>query len=66
MWLGDVTYMDSRDPQHVTNPEKYYKNRLKDTSEANGYKSLKEKVAIIGTWDDNDYGKNNGGRHFRP
>lgn len=65
IWLGDVTYMSSRDPERAKNPAAYYKNRLQETKDAAGYRKLEEKVPIIGVWDDNDYGKNNGGRHFR-
>ena len=31
---------------------------------APGYQLLEETVPIIGIWDDNDYGLNNGGRRF--
>lgn len=51
MWGGDNIYADTSDPKILL--EKYVlQNSNPD------YQSLKEKTAIIGTWDDHDYGQN--------
>ena len=62
IWLGDVSYMYSNDIARAKDPIGYYKRRLNDTKLASGYSRIKR---IIGTWDDNDYGKNDGGRRFK-
>ena len=57
-------YVDRRDELHLKDSAKYYKKRLDDTKAAFGYKKLADTTRVVGTWDDNDYGKNNAGRHF--
>ncbi len=57
IWLGDNIYGDS--PDEAVLREKYaVQNNIE------GYKELKEVCPIIGTWDDHDYGKNDGTKHF--
>ena len=57
VWGGDVIYADTDD---MIKLKKAYKTQ----SEVAGYKNLKEKIPVIGTWDDHDYGKNDGGVEF--
>ena len=64
IWLGDVTYMDSRDPERSKDPKGYYERRLNDTKNSHWYEKLESSTKIIGVWDDNDYGKNDGGRRY--
>ena len=61
IWLGDVAYIDLK--QKVM-PLNYVNMRFKMTSEAPGYSQLLESSAVIGVWDDHDYGMDNSGRHF--
>lgn len=57
LWLGDAIYGDSEDPAVLK--EKY------DAVNANkGYQKVKDMSSVIGTWDDHDYGKNDGTKHF--
>ncbi|WP_045686927.1 alkaline phosphatase D family protein [Hymenobacter sp. AT01-02] len=58
IWLGDNIYGDSDDPAVL---------RAKYTAEFNqpGYRQLREQgTTIIGTWDDHDYGRNDGDKHY--
>ncbi len=57
IWMGDNVYGDSKDPQILRS--KY------DLQKAiPGYAALAKTCQIIGTWDDHDFGKNNGGREY--
>ena len=63
MWLGDVAYVDN--PNNFgPMPTDYIRERLDMTKNAEGYSSLLQKSAIIGVWDDHDFGTNDGGRRF--
>ncbi|UPL47995.1 alkaline phosphatase D family protein [Hymenobacter sublimis] len=58
IWLGDNIYGDSDDPAVL---------KAKYEAEFNnpGYRSLREQgTAIIGTWDDHDYGRNDGDKNY--
>ncbi len=57
IWLGDNIYGDSDDEAVLT--QKY--NTLKSNI---GYQKLTKICPIIGTWDDHDYGDNDGNKHF--
>jgi alkaline phosphatase D len=58
IWLGDNIYGDTHDMELMA--EKY-KHQKSDS----GYQLLlKSQTEIIGTWDDHDYGVNDGGIHF--
>lgn len=57
IWTGDIIYGDSHDPMVLKN--KYDKQKNKP-----GYQKLLQKVPVIGSWDDHDYGVNNGGKYF--
>ena len=57
IWGGDIVYADTDD---MTKLKKIYdaQNAVK------GYQELKATVPVIGTWDDHDYGLNDGGIEF--
>src|SRR5690349_16464987 len=57
IWLGDNIYGDSND---TTVLRAKYNMQLNQP----GYKSLVSKTPIIGTWDDHDFGKNDGNKTF--
>lgn len=57
IWGGDIVYADTDNPQKI---QQYYD--LQDAVPA--YAELKRKVFITGTWDDHDYGINDGGVEF--
>jgi alkaline phosphatase D len=57
IWLGDNIYGDSNDTTVI---------RAKYNLQLNqpGYKSFASKTKVIGTWDDHDFGKNDGNKTF--
>jgi len=57
IWLGDNIYGDSEDKDVMRS--KYNKQKSHPL-----YQKLMSTTPIIGTWDDHDYGINDGGRHF--
>ncbi len=57
IWGGDIIYADTDDMVVL---RKTYNAQ----NEVMGYKSLKRKVPVIGSWDDHDYGLNDGGVEF--
>ncbi len=57
IWGGDIVYADTDNAQKIG---KMYEVQKKVT----GYDTLREKIQIIGTWDDHDYGLNDGGAEF--
>ncbi len=57
IWGGDNIYADTED---ITVTREMYKQQ----NEVKGYKKLKRKTQITGTWDDHDYGVNDGGKEF--
>jgi alkaline phosphatase D len=57
IWGGDIIYADTRDMGKLKS--EYDKQRNNS-----GYKKLIESTKIIGTWDDHDYGLNDGGLEF--
>jgi len=57
VWGGDVIYSDTK------NIEKLAKNYQKQWQQK-GYKAFTEKVKIIGTWDDHDFGANDAGKDY--
>ncbi|MDO6492012.1 MAG: alkaline phosphatase D family protein [Cellulophaga sp.] len=58
IWGGDIIYADTDNIEKI---------RAIYAAQDNvpGYKQLKEKVPVIGTWDDHDYGLNDGGAEFK-
>ena len=58
VWLGDIIYGDSDDPNK-------FKNDYIELNNITNYQKLKATCPIIGTWDDHDYGINNGGKEWQ-
>ena len=57
IWLGDNIYGDSDDPSDL-------KREYEKQNAHEDYQKLKATCPIIGTWDDHDYGINNGGKEW--
>ena len=57
IWGGDIIYADTRD----MHKSKFEYNKQINNS---GYKKLTESTKVMGTWDDHDYGRNDGGSEF--
>ena len=57
VYLGDNIYGDTEDPEAL----KAVYQRLEARPE---FQRLRASVPIVATWDDHDYGKNDGGREF--
>ncbi len=57
IWGGDIVYADTDDVERLRS---IY--AMQDT--VTGYAKLKNEVPIIGTWDDHDFGLNDGGSDF--
>ncbi|WP_425657838.1 alkaline phosphatase D family protein [Tenacibaculum ascidiaceicola] len=57
IWGGDNIYAD-------TNNMRKMKRMYKTQKKVKGYKELTSKIPILATWDDHDYGKNDGGIEF--
>ena len=57
IWGGDIVYADT---DKVDKIREFYQMQNKVPA----YASLKEQVFITGTWDDHDYGLNDGGKEF--
>ena len=58
IWLGDDIYGDTDDMRVM---RAKYRQQLNNR----GYRAFLQQVPIIGTWDDHDYGLNNGGSEFK-
>lgn len=57
VWGGDVIYSDTHDMAFMA---KNYATQKADTA----YQNFAKKVPVIGTWDDHDYGVNDGGIEY--
>jgi len=57
VWGGDVIYSDTHDMAFM---KQNYIQQKNDTA----YQTFLKKVPVIGTWDDHDYGKNDGGKEY--
>ncbi|MEL0271672.1 MAG: alkaline phosphatase D family protein, partial [Flavobacteriaceae bacterium] len=57
IWGGDIVYADSDDFETI---EKHYRRQLENQE----YRRLTESTKILATWDDHDYGMNDGGVTF--
>ncbi|WP_297792501.1 alkaline phosphatase D family protein [uncultured Eudoraea sp.] len=57
IWGGDIIYADTEDVDKISAMYNA-QNRVA------GYKKLKKRTQVIGTWDDHDYGLNDGGTEF--
>lgn len=58
IWGGDIIYSDTEDMKFMT------KNYAKMKSDS-AYIHFTKKVPILGTWDDHDYGLNDGGANYK-
>lgn len=56
IWSGDNVYADTRDLQELAKDYKEQKNRP-------SYQTLLKTCPVTGTWDDHDYGTNDGGKY---
>ncbi|WP_276390158.1 alkaline phosphatase D family protein [Eudoraea chungangensis] len=57
IWGGDNIYADTEDVNEI-------RAMYEAQNNIKGYKKLKRKTQVIGTWDDHDYGLNDGGKEF--
>ena len=57
VWGGDIIYADT---DQMPKLRKFYAQQ----DSVPGYLALQTKVPVIGTWDDHDYGLNDGGEEF--
>ena len=57
IWLGDMIYGDSDNPKVL---EEKYNEQLANLE----YQKLLSSTAVIGIWDDHDYGENDGDKNF--
>lgn len=57
IWGGDIVYADT---DKVGEIRKMYRAQKR----VKGYKALRKEVPVVGTWDDHDYGLNDGGAEF--
>ncbi|MGB3183992.1 MAG: alkaline phosphatase D family protein [Cyclobacteriaceae bacterium] len=57
IWLGDNIYGDTSDM--IVMRAKYAKQKMRP-----GYQELISRTPVVGTWDDHDFGINNGGKDF--
>jgi len=57
IWGGDIIYADTEDMDRM---ERLYNQQR----EVPGYRQLRESVPVLGTWDDHDYGVNDGGSEY--
>ncbi|NNJ87785.1 MAG: alkaline phosphatase family protein [Eudoraea sp.] len=57
IWGGDIIYADTDDTTEIA-------RMFSIQNEIPGYKALRDRVQVIGTWDDHDYGLNDGGVEF--
>ncbi|MCL5246085.1 alkaline phosphatase family protein [Cellulophaga sp. 20_2_10] len=58
IWGGDNIYADTDDMEELRGVYEAQNN-------VPGYKTLRQTVPVIGTWDDHDYGLNDGGVEFK-
>ena len=57
IWGGDIVYADGED---IKGMQFSYKKQKNDPA----YQNFKKEIRILGTWDDHDYGVNDGGIEF--
>ena len=57
IWGGDNIYADTQDMQQM---QEMYEAQM----DLPGYRKVVEEVPVVGTWDDHDYGQNDGGVEF--
>ncbi|MEA1785086.1 alkaline phosphatase D family protein [Arenibacter sp. GZD96] len=57
IWGGDIIYADTENMAQI-------RHMYEAQNRVDGYRRVKEKIPVIGTWDDHDYGLNDGGVEF--
>ncbi|MCB9185985.1 MAG: alkaline phosphatase family protein [Flavobacteriales bacterium] len=57
VWLGDNIYGDTEDMEVL-------RKKYQQLGDNQNYRYLKENVPVIATWDDHDYGVNDGGKEY--
>ncbi|MCB0754269.1 MAG: alkaline phosphatase family protein [Flavobacteriales bacterium] len=57
IWLGDNIYGDTEDMEVL-------RRKYQQLGDNQNYQYLKENVPVIATWDDHDYGVNDGGKEY--
>ena len=57
IWGGDIIYSDTDDMELMS---QHYKQQL----EQEGYGEIVKNMKVLGTWDDHDYGLNDGGAEY--
>ncbi len=57
VWGGDIIYADTDDMKIMS-------GMYDAQNQVEGYRMLRSKVQVVGTWDDHDYGLNDGGVEF--
>lgn len=57
IWGGDIIYSDTYDMKVMKDSYQIMKND-------SAYSSFRQKVPVLGTWDDHDYGLNDGGAEY--
>jgi len=57
VWGGDIIYADTEDMTLM-------KAEYNKVTNSQAYKDFKDTVAVIGTWDDHDYGMNDAGEEY--
>lgn len=57
IWGGDIIYADD---ESIATHRRLYRDLLEFTP----YKELRDHAEILGTWDDHDFGVNDGGEHY--
>jgi alkaline phosphatase D len=57
IWTGDIVEADTEDMEATRTRYEWQKLRP-------GYRAVRERCRVLGTWDDDDYGLNNGGREY--
>jgi len=57
VWMGDNYYGDSEDPDIM-------RGIMEKVFLEPGYQEFREQTMVVGTWDDHDFGLNNGGSWF--
>jgi alkaline phosphatase D len=57
IWLGDAIYAPTEDMSYLRQQYQLQKAKAE-------YQEFLKSVRVLGTWDDNDYGKKNGGKEY--
>ena len=57
IWMGDNIYADTKDMNVM-------RSKYNQQFDQDSYKNFRKQIPVIGTWDDHDYGVNNGGKWY--